>query len=122
MPTLLVSEADLTLLRKCFRAAAPELSGLQDGVDFPLSAETVGAAAAALTSAQPDEPMQLADVAWEALAACAEVGADMAPEVTEDEYYHLLALLRVQSVAFAPPGVEPLGWRQEGVPAAVPLL
>ena len=101
MPAITLSTVDLALLRRCFARMNPE-SGRwaepDDGEEAAIAFEAATLAGSLLAAAQPDQPIAFPQKAWEAFAACCEVGAELldgsrAEDLTDAEYERVLRLL-----------------------------
>ena len=87
MPAITFSTDELTLLRHCFATAKPVADGWEDqedGDQIPISMEAAASAATVLAAAQADQPIEFDQAAWDAFAACCEVGADLLDESRTD--------------------------------------
>ena len=88
MLAITFSTAELELLRRCFAAGRPKGDGAwkdqDEDEELPIRAEPAELAASLLAAAQPDQPIEFREAAWEAFALCCEVGAELLDESRDD--------------------------------------
>lgn len=101
VPAITLSTDELALLRRCFATAKPVADGWEDqedGDQIPISVEAAGSAATILAAAEADQPIEFDQAAWDAFAACCEVGADILDEsrmdgLSDAQYEAVLSLV-----------------------------
>ena len=102
MPTIILSSPDLELLARCFSVICPRVGAWEPSSGdeaAPISVFGTQRAKVALDGATPGSPIEFDQAAWDAFAACCEVGAEMlgvgvAREVTDAQYDRIVFLLR----------------------------
>lgn len=87
MPAITLSTDELVLLRRCFETAKPVADHWEDqddGDQIPISTAAAASAATILAAAQAGQPIEFDQAAWDAFAACCEIGADLLDESRTD--------------------------------------